>query len=632
MAGAQHEIQNWGGNIPLGMPPHQEAFRATQRWAYEQARSLVFGVERSNPGDSHRLTLGDLNQLRRYGDGDLIEALEHTIVLHRLGNLIVNNLLGSVSEGAVAYTSAARLGGSPHPLIHIVDKLAILGMFANDFARQLISSDVKEEVGDLLTQVLRDIAKKYTADAKLLSLGDLSYWADNVASRVADAEQFSPLSLEMIPPAISISTGLLAQEQILPTLIFLAFNVASSFPLHLALKKTDSPILGKLYRKVSHLIASLAKYGPVLASLTNNQLSEAHLNTIVVTLGCSHLAILPEHVDEFSGGREALAEMREVLKNLGLSLASPELQGAHHNRILSTRDPASFSGHTDYDPTKSNIVWRYNLVDKAIQAEHGDNIPPGNFAYFHDYSFRLGNRVFLDNASLLLEGGQVHQLIGTDRSGRSASLRALSDELNHQKGLSFIRLTDGDHEVHEVGLPAVALHQCGNIEDSYIPFFNGVPEIANLEQSKMFTPSEIAIFYDHYNYGFRNQDVENLTPMSASLRTRLKIAEAFMVAHRAPVHFFDDPFAKLNPEEVNRVALFLSRMAKKWGYVILTTQRSAHPIAADIFKQEAAFGKVLQIREGEFEKIITSRTTLPESFWQWGQPHSTLLHRPPLKL
>ena len=157
--------------------------------------------------------------MRNYADYKLVEDLEHTIVLHRLSNFIIDKVIGGISESMTIYNSPGLQNGQINwPYI-----LAIFGIIASDSIGTDIQKNSELSVEKKLRLVTKNIVENHKEDRIL----DLEVWANEVTRKLSAAEQFWPTNIEVVPSTVAIDLGLITQNDIATPLITSGLVAAS---------------------------------------------------------------------------------------------------------------------------------------------------------------------------------------------------------------------------------------------------------------------------------------------------------------------------------------------------------------------------------------------------------------------
>jgi hypothetical protein len=551
---------------------------------YKVARDITFGMERPN---SHRLTRSDLDLLRTCTDRELVEKLEYTLVVGR-SMLFLTSLLGGASEGLVTYVSAGELQTD-----QTLSSSALEGMLAVDFLSESVQSNVKSRVGKQLGQILDNIAGKYTADARLYHLGDLHGWAQRLTGALADAEEVTPVALEVLPSMVGISGGLAAAST--DNLSFLKYAVVYALSAFLTnAVSSDTHIHLPLWLKnpFAHLLASGTKYAAVIASSGSS--GGNSLNTILASLAASHLYPGLEDNDEVLEGRSARAELHEVINHLQLTISTLPQLIQHNNAIKEKFDHRLAYRRAGPD----SDLKRYLLMDEALRMEN-IRYPESNspiYLLLHDFRVDLGEKTLLSQGrnDLLLRGGKVYCLIAESGMGKSVILKAIGGDYTHQSGQAIIRHQVADFEQHQAPFDFIVYLGCKNIPHESLSSFNILkPDeklglLFQLARTGMFSTEEL----DMLSNGLEGQN------SNRSLRSRLAIFLTFFFHPNTPVYIFDDLYEHLSDHEADSVSTYITVQTQQKGKLIILS--STNEVPKDIkntYQSERVWGGNLRIND-----------------------------------
>lgn len=591
--------------VPRTSTYDRESSQEIRERIYNEAKRLAFSFEGKGPGPIHRLTLEDLDLLRRYSDADLVDELEHTIVTHRLSSLLIDKLAGAAAEAGTVSINSTTIQGD----INLFWIAAVTGMLLTDWIGKYIQKDSEESVGPALDDVVNYISdhtsydrhpKNRSSDTSLL------------VHRLAAGEQYWPVAIEVTPPVAFMDMTLLYSHQWLTALATSGFVAATQLGVREVLK-TEGSAKRKFWRKqFAHLISSIAKYFPPVAASVASGISgsgvfssdiSSLLRAISVgSIELNHVADQLDAVEEIQGGAQARKDLRSWLAGLRFSLPSDKLRREHYIRILATEDKGITYGGNNGDKDyirfeKLDELMGINTTHPKDSSTHfkGDTTPFDiPFAYFQDYTVAVGDRgrVLIDHSDMILPAKQIHKLRAPAGSGKSAILRAMADVTDHPRGSSYLRLKDTDVNLHgEPDKNYVTLVSCQGEHPSDLPTFSGDPsEVKNyLGETGLFSHREVELFIsgDAGTRGFR---------------TRIKLASAFQEA--SPIIFLDDLFYRgLSSEDIHQIVDFLKRQTEDSERIILIGIEEEFPDHREELETAGIMGKSFTISNRRIKEI-----------------------------
>lgn len=266
---------------------------------YNAAKEIVF---RAEPADSYRLNKSDLGLLRLYANPKLVDELEKSIVIHRC-IVLATKMIQGVSEGGLVGTAASDVSDDRiRTALQIVTTAGIIASYAADRA---VSRSAKDQVKELLSQVLFDIQKKFRLDEEELHLPDMRLMIASIVPDIADAEEIAPIMQELSPSFLAINGILLQIAQIQPALMNVGLYLGGVYTLGKASggEKLKTEQWSKIARNtVIQSIAGMLNFSaPIIGGLAANIAdSIGELGIYVAAFGFStaHIASRFEVIDE----------------------------------------------------------------------------------------------------------------------------------------------------------------------------------------------------------------------------------------------------------------------------------------------------------------------------------------------
>ena len=558
--------------------PDKITDRHLKQIAWTIAKNITFKLEKNATKTPHRLTKADIDLLRNYADYKLVEDLEHTIVLHRLSNFIIDKVIGGISESMTIYNSPGLQNGQINwPYI-----LAIFGIIASDSIGTDIQKNSELSVEKKLRLVTKNIVENHKEDRIL----DLEVWANEVTRKLSAAEQFWPTNIEVVPSTVAIDLGLITQNDIATPLITSGLVAASQIVVQQALKTGGSNRQNFLRTRTAHFLSAITKYAPVLAMSVVPEGASQFIRSVAVTsIKASHIADQLDATEEIRGGIEGRNQLHEILNKFEMSIASPKRRIKHNLSILARENVgrSHFKGilfqKPDYPPVNQ---LRFDLIDQEIASLLGSesvqsdsekklsgvklmNNYRHNLILFHDYtvSIKGAGRVILNHSNLALTGGKLNILTAPSGSGISLTLKAFADQIDHPQDSALLRLPDTDINIHgEPDDHYVSYYNCAGIEFEQIPYFlNLAPEIVEkyLSQTNLFSSDEINGFLHHKE------------TRESGYRTRLLLAEAGL--DKAPVLLLDNLFhQRMDISDLDKIIAYLKKLIEAEKIILVGTE------------------------------------------------------------
>ncbi len=204
-----------------------------------------------------------------------------------------------------------------------------------------------------------------------------------------------------------------------------------------------------------------------------------------------------------------------------------------------------------------------------------------------DLVVRLGGRLVLEGASLMLEAGEVVGISGASGSGKSTFLRALALLTPLASGAIFL---DGvDHEQLE---PTAYRRAVGYVAQN-APMLGGTVandlETGLVLAGKQLDRAGVARLLDEVGLA---ASFANRTGAELSVGERSRVALARALALEPSVLLVDEPTAPLDPTSATRVLELLKTRARGGLSVIVVTHVEAHLDVLDCRRLVCESGRI----------------------------------------
>lgn len=569
---------------------------------YEISKMMAFAAEGRGPGSEHRLTKADFEKLYELGDKQMVYDLEFMVTLHRIANYTLSKLAVGIVEGL---TVNEILKANGRQLEFLLSLLGGLGVVYSEIFGDMIGKRDKRVVDELLGKVLLDIAHKYKLEEKFLKESrilpegeSLESFAKGVTKELADAEQYSPPIMNVLPSIVGpgiITLGIGHGEWAIAG-IFIGALLGSQALVSRLLKSSKNKSVREFdyYEFIAHLVAKGARFWPIV--IPQGVLMGLNpVATFLMGVGAGHVGEGQDDVEAIKEGTNARMDLQKVLDALHGSLKT-ETRKKHHALDIVAREK------------RHEQRWEKGSR-RFVDLDRQQNIPDGiiyqqariysQHVLFTNFRIERGTRTFIEDGDLSLPSGKVHELIVRSGGGGSSILESLADEFSHPSGSVLIRLPEGDFNAHEPnGNGLVQYFNCDESDYSVDPFkeLSGKKSVKEyLKNTELFTDEEIQEYITHNH-------------ISGSVRSRLKVAAAFYNPD-VKVVLLDDVFnGRLIPvedsaEEVNwmeKEVEFFARQIEEQNKIILILTDGVDKHHREFLENYGIMGTTYKVKERKF--------------------------------
>ncbi len=420
-------------------------------------------------GTEYRLQGPDFDILRKFVDPKIVDTFEKDTVKRRLMERVMI-LIQSLYEGL----TVSRIQTQQPNRFNGLNFLLVSGLILTEALTEYYEKRAQKTAGAGLEPIIDYLSERYKSDARMhgLTPGDLSKQLQSIAGALAEAEGIPPQVEEAMAPTLSISGALALSGNYQLMSFILGSSIALTLYFQPLIRANPFRPTGDTLHLGSHFISALGRYLPAIANAAGLNLPE----TAVIAMVAGHHTENLSELSDIHAGRASLILFRELLRMFDLSIGTPALWKQHCEALAGKYSPEE--------------------IEAAVQKLQAE---PAGSALFTGYSLGIEGNILLRNTELLLRPG-VTLLELPQHAGLSRILGALSDRINHPRGIALQKNRDGSIlDLHTGDEHPVHYERCGGVSvNDPIPSFH--PSLSELQirtflyESGLFSQAELDAF------------------------------------------------------------------------------------------------------------------------------------------